>query len=113
MNKKLIALSASALSLALPMIALAADFVPPPQPAQVAFSLNTIVGIILGIFWLIIAAFVIISFILAGVIFITAQGDPTKIATARTAVIYGAVGILVILLSYSILLIVRTQLPGV
>ena len=102
MNKKIIA-SALTVLLALPAVGLA--FTPPSQPSVTStLDVNEVIEIVLAIFWSIVIAFVIISFILAGFIFITAQGDPAKIAQARQAVIWGIVGVAVILLSYAMVI---------
>jgi hypothetical protein len=45
---------------------------------------------------------VVIMFIYAGFLFLTAQGDPTKISTAKKMVIWGIIGVIIALLSYSI-----------
>ncbi len=51
---------------------------------------------------------IIIMFVYAGFLFLTAQGDPTKIATARKVVIWGIVGVVVAFLSYSIVGFITT-----
>jgi hypothetical protein len=56
-----------------------------------------------NIFWPIVVAIIVGAFIYAGVKFLTAQGDPAKIATARMAVIWGLVGVVIILLSVAII----------
>jgi hypothetical protein len=44
----------------------------------------------------------VIMFIVAGILFVTANGDPGKIKTAKTAVIWGVVGIIVATISFGI-----------
>ena len=51
--------------------------------------------------WPIFLGLVIIMFIYAGVKFLTAQGDPTKISDARKAVIWGIVGIAIAIAAFS------------
>ncbi len=63
----------------------------------------TILNGIFEIIWPIIIAVTIIVFIWAGISFLTAAGDPTKISTAKKAVIWGVVGVIVLVLSYSII----------
>ena len=108
MNKKLIALSSLAALLALPLVSLAVLI--PAEPASLNITVPQLINILFDIFWPVVVAFVIVMFALAGFIFMTAQGDPAKIGTARAAVIWGVVGVIVILLAFSIILIARTQL---
>ncbi len=109
MNKKLIAFSASALLLALPLVTMA--FSAGPQPNQVAgLNINTLIDIVFSIIWPIVVAFAIIMFILAAFMFFNAQGDPEKVKSARDAVLWGVVGMVVALLAFSIPYIVRNTL---
>ena len=108
MNKKLIALSASVL-LTLPAMIFA--FNPGPIPnAAPGLDINTLVDVVFSILWPIAVAFFIIMFILAGFKFFTAQGKPEDIATARSLLIWGIVGVIVALLAFSIPFIVRNTL---
>ena len=112
-TKKIIAVSATALLMAMPLAALA-GFDPGNQPNQVStLNINTLIDIIFSILWPIVVAFAIIMFILAAFMFFTAQGDPEKIKSARDAVLWGVVGMVVALLAFSIPFIVKNMLPGV
>ena len=51
--------------------------------------------------WQFFAGLSVIMFIVAGILFATANGDPGKITMGKNAVIWGIVGILVAALSYS------------
>jgi hypothetical protein len=44
----------------------------------------------------------VIMFMWAGILFLTASGDPAKIDKAKKAVIWGVVGIFVVFLAYSV-----------
>ena len=110
-NKKIIASSVSAILLSLPAIVFAAL----PLPGVVGGNLTGLVdfiidNVVLFILWSIAVAFVIIMFVIAGFKYLTAQGDPSKISEANKAVIWGLAGALVILVAYSIVSLVRTQL---
>ena len=111
MNKKIVALAATTLLLAMPLAALAFD--PGNQPNRVNININQLIDIVFGILWPIVVAFAIIMFVLAGMAFFTAQGDPTKIADARNFVLYGVIGMAVALLAFSLPFIVKNMLPGV
>ncbi|OGZ78142.1 MAG: hypothetical protein A2358_02215 [Candidatus Staskawiczbacteria bacterium RIFOXYB1_FULL_37_44] len=56
--------------------------------------------------WIIFAAFAVIMFVYSGIIFLTAQGDPSKISTARQAFLWGVVGVIVGIIAYSIITVV-------
>ena len=109
MNKKLIALSNLAILLALPAMALAfnAGSVPNAVPS---LSIGDLIDVIFSIVWPVVVAFAIIMFILAAYMFMTAQGDPSKLQQARSAIIYGVVGMVVALVAFSIPFIVRNTL---
>lgn len=70
----------------------------PGQVGNLVFVMNGILGFI----WPIFVGFAIIAFIVAGFLFLTANGDGGKIKTARDAVIWGTVGIVVGILAFSI-----------
>lgn len=107
MNKKIIIASSVILSL-LPMAVLA--FSPGPTPNTVNLDVVTIVNVILNFIWPIFAGFAVIMFLVSGFYFLTAQGDSGKIATARQAVLWGIVGVVVGILAFSIPLIVHNTI---
>ncbi len=103
MNKKLISLSIIALLL-LPPLALAIDIGATHQPDTGVINIVDLINTLLNdLVWPIAAAIVLILFIMAGIIFLTAQGDAGKLATARSAVIWGVVGVIVIIVAFSII----------
>ncbi len=104
MNKKLIALSVFA-ALALPVMALAITL--PTMPTGNAVNITAFIDKVFEIIWMVTATVVVIIFISVGFMFLTAEGDPAKVALARRAVIWGAVGVVVILLSFSVIQLVR------
>ncbi len=104
MNKKLIASSVLTL-LALPSVILALNFIPPSGNAN--FSPALLVVSILNFIWPLVVGATIISFLAAGFLYMTAQGEPTKVSAANKAVIGGVVGVVVILLAFSIINVVQ------
>jgi len=107
MNKKLIAL-ASVIAVSLPLVAM--GFNPGATPNSVNLSIQQIIDIVLNFIWPIFAGFAVIMFLVAGFLFLTSQGDPGRVATARLAVLWGVVGVVVGLVAFSIPLIVRITL---
>jgi len=100
-NKKIIIFSALLLVLAVPFTVSAADYI--------TTVLQKFLNIIL---WPILMGGVVIMFIYAGFMFVTAAGDPTKVATARKAALFAIVGLIVAFLSFSIVDIAKTLFPS-
>jgi len=69
-------------------------------------SIFTIIDATIRSSWIIFAAIAVVCFLVSGVIFLTAQGAPEKIKTARSAFIWGVAGVVVGIISYSILSVV-------
>lgn len=112
MDKKLLNPFVIATLLMLPMVGLALnfpDFNPGIQNPNL-FNPGGIVDKIFNFIWMAFAAFAVIMFIWAGILFLNARGDPTKFAEVRTAVIYGSIGVVVALLSISIPIIINSVL---
>jgi len=80
----------------------------PSTPSGQVVSIQNILIIILNIIWPIVVTLVIIFFVTAGFKFLTAQGDPNKVGEARRFLIWAIVGIIVIILAFSIITIVKT-----
>lgn len=95
MNKRLLFIYSSVVLLATPLVIFA-------LPAANPFAIDNFLLAILNLMWAVFATFAVISFIIAGIIFLSAQGEPGKVNQARQAVIWGVVGVGVALLSASI-----------
>jgi uncharacterized membrane protein len=65
-------------------------------PSQIISSL---IGTVLMIFAILAFAYLIYG----GVLFITSQGDSGKVTTARNTIMYAIIGIVVIVISYTLL----------
>jgi len=55
---------------------------------------------------LIFGAIAVICFVIAGILFLTAQGDPEKLRSARSAFFWGIAGVVVGIIAFSIIAIV-------
>jgi hypothetical protein len=62
--------------------------------------------------WTVFVALVIICFVVAGILFLTAGGEPEKIKTAKTTVIWAIAGVVVAILAYSIKDLITGILSG-
>ncbi len=58
---------------------------------------------IVNVVWVVAAGAAVIFFVFAGLMFLTAQGDSGKLNTAKQAAIWGTVGIIVMVLSFSMI----------
>lgn len=67
--------------------------------ASIIHSAELVTGLVFG-------AIAVISFAVAGILFLTAYGEPEKIKTARNAVIWGVAGVVVGIVAFSIIAIV-------
>jgi len=83
---------------------LALGYESPGTPAEV--TLDAFITNILKLVWEITAGLAAIMFIVAGILFITAQGDPTKLGTARQALIWAVVGVAVAIIAFSLVKII-------
>jgi len=109
MNKKLITISILSIFLTLPVVVLALAG-PGPIPNSQNLSVTQIVNIVLNFIWPIFVGFAVIMFLVAGFLFLTAQGDPGKVGAARQAILWGIIGVVVGVIAFSIPFIIRTTL---
>ncbi|KKP32581.1 MAG: hypothetical protein A2312_04400 [Candidatus Staskawiczbacteria bacterium RIFOXYB2_FULL_32_9] len=86
---------------------LASAVIPAPPTTSVT-DLSTLYDKIATLMWQIFAIVALVLFVIAGIMFLTAQGDPAKVATARLFVLWGIVGIVVAAFAFSIVEIVGT-----
>ena len=107
MKKKLTALVLFSI-LALPVIA-QGGVLDVDEPGA-SLTLRGVLEKIVSAFWLVFLALAVIMFILAGISFITAGGDPDKLSTARGYFLWGIAGVIVAILGYSIVYLVKTYL---
>jgi hypothetical protein len=68
-------------------------------------GLGNIVFSIQDALWMVFTVIVVICFVVAGIMFLTAQGDAKKLETAKSAVFWGIVGVAVGIIAYSIVYI--------
>lgn len=99
MNKKTLTVILLSTVLFFPMITYAA-----------VDSIQSLLVALLTVIWQVFAAIVVVCFIVSGVLFLTAQGDPGKLQKARSALIFGIVGIVVGILAFSIIGIITNVL---
>lgn len=84
----------------------AAVWTPPPSPDGTGVDMGKIMGGIINFVWQFFAGLAVIMFIVAGIQFLSSNGDPAKITAARNAFIWGVVGIVVAIVAFSIVTII-------
>ena len=100
MNKKLISLFTSALFLVMPAVLFAAAL-------DVKESINRLLNLVV---WPVFIGAVVVMGVWAGFLFVTAQGDASKLATARKAVLWTIIGVVVGIAAFSAVRIIGTVL---
>lgn len=103
MKKSLIILFVASL-LVLPVLASAIDFTPPTGGIS---DITVVITKILNLVWQVFIGLAVIMIIVAGILFLTASGNPEKVVQARQAFIWGVVGIAVGVIAFSITAIVK------
>ena len=110
MNKKLLILFVLLFLLATPTLSLAVQF-DPNNPPSLPLSASNFWGImvrILKLIWPVFVGLAIVMFLVAGFMFLTAQGEPNKLKIARDSVIWASVGMIVGIVSFSLPFIIGT-----
>lgn len=99
--------------ISIPFLSITALFLP---IAAFAAQQNYIEGIIIRLLsmvvWPIFVGASVVMLIWAGILFLTAQGEPEKIQKAQKAVMWAVIGIVVAILAFSAVNIIRTVIGG-
>lgn len=72
------------------------------MPAPAVFVQTIVNNITKYILWPLAIGLTVIMLIFAGFLFLTANGDPTKITKAKQAVIWSVIGFVVSIIAYSV-----------
>jgi len=76
-------------------------------PTGATPTLQNVINRVVDVVWWVFIAIVVILFITIAVLFLNSEGEPAKLETARRALIWGAAGVLVGILAFSIIGIVN------
>jgi len=105
MNKKILSLVAIGV-MALPMLALAVNNpLANPTGSNVSNDIAGLLNVFLAKLWIVFAGIAVLMFVIAGILFLTARGNPEGTQTARNAFLWGVVGVVVGIIAYSIVAI--------
>lgn len=77
-----------------------------PQPGGGPGTLEGIGQKIANAAWVIFTIVAVVMFVIAGILFLTAMGNPEKIVQARNAFLWGVVGVVVAVIAFSITTII-------
>lgn len=96
MKKNIVIIFTSAVLLVLPFIVLAYPGAVDSQGLiQVAINILNVLGSLFGVF-------AVIMFLVAGFLFLSANGESSKVSQAKQAILWGFVGVIVGVLSFGI-----------
>lgn len=74
------------------------------------FTVKCIMDSILNVTWEIATGVTIVLWVITGILFLSAQGAPEKVNTAKKALIAAAAGTVIVILAYSAITIVEKAL---
>lgn len=75
-------------------------------------SIQSLSIAIARVVWIVFTVIAVICFVIAGVMFLTAQGDPGKLKLARDAFLWGLAGVAVGIVAFSIISLTCSALGG-
>ena len=99
--------------LLLPVATLASDISAVPTPPAIPTTLVGLGEAIVRALWVVFVVIAIIMFVVAGILFVTSQGSPEKVALARQSFIWGIAGVVVAILAYTIVSVISSGLGSV
>lgn len=78
------------------------------NPPQISTDLTTLGESLANAVWIIFTIIAVISFVIAGILFVTSQGSPEKVAQARSAFLWGVAGVVVAIIAFTIITVVTS-----
>jgi len=72
------------------------------EEPSVDIELQGLMEGLMNALWTIFAGVAVMAFVYAGILFLTASGDPEKLGQAKQAAVFGIAGIVVAIMGYSI-----------
>jgi len=83
----------------------------PAVSAAAVTNIQSLMATIAGsVLWSVFGAIVVVCFVYAGILFLSASGDATKLAAARSSFLWGVVGVVVGIIAYSIINVIENVL---
>ncbi len=106
-KKKLAILASSVVLLSSPLLAFAQISTPATPTANTTLDVTGVINAILNLVWPLFIGFAVVMFLIAGFMFVVAQGDPKKVGDARMFVLWGVVGVAMGVLAFSLPFIIQ------
>ena len=75
-------------------------------------DLTKMIGIILNTVYVVIGIVTVVMIIIGGVNYATSQGDSTKVKKAKDTILYGIIGLVIVLLAFAITNFVLSGITG-
>ncbi len=82
------------------------------QTVGASDDLHGSVGVILNIVYSIIGIVAVVMVVIGGVSYATSQGDPGRLKKAKDTILYGIIGLVIVLMAFAITNFVLTALAG-
>ena len=70
------------------------------------------IGLILNAVYIVVGIVAVIMIILGGISYATSQGDPAKVKKGKDTILYGIVGLVIVLMAFAITTFVLNALNG-
>lgn len=100
----------AAIMLVLPVLTVKANVIPPAPTSATISSLSVFFNDVLSLIWPVAAGLSAVMAVVAGIMLITAQGEPEKIRAGRSALIWAIIGFVVAIVAYSMPTIVSNAI---
>ena len=81
-----------------------------PITASAVLTIEQLIDRLKPVIWTVFGFIALLCFVYAGIMFLTAGGNPDKVGAARKAFLYGVVGIVVGIIAYGIVAIMTNIL---
>jgi uncharacterized membrane protein SirB2 len=81
-----------------------------PAVASAQYTITGMIDSVVSVVWYIADAVIVILWIVTGIMFLTAQGDPTKLASAKKALFAALIGTAIIIVAGSAVYLVNSAI---
>lgn len=93
-------------------VSLAAGFAPPNVPGLPGGTITEIVTAVMNWLLVLVGIFGVIGFAIAGILYLISAGDETKAGTAKNAMMFSIIGVIVAILGLVIIKAAQSMLGG-
>ena len=104
----LVAIAARSLAAPVALAAPAPPVLPPPPPSLPTVTADTLVSNIVSTLLIVSGAASVVVIVIAGIMYTTSAGNEKRITTAKDAILYAVVGLIISILAFAIVNFVIT-----